>query len=564
MIQRFSSRQAAGQLGANLLGSLLPTARRYDRIAGFFRSSLLEIAGEAIDAMPGKIRIICNSDLNPGDVAYAKLAQERVRQSWCAGNPEALADAGGQPARDRFTRLAQLLQSGKLDVKVLADEHFGLIHGKAGVVEDVSGRRVCFIGSVNESKTAWSLNYEMVWLDDDPESVAWVQTEFDSLWNDLRCVPLAGFVAQDCDRLGKRLPPLDIAQWQKDPEPAAAFVESPVYRKQCGLWPHQKQFVELAFRLHRRSSAGARLVLADQVGLGKTIQLGMAAALMALHSELPVLVLAPRTLLGQWQEDLRDLLGVPSAWWDGKVWHDERGIEHPGRGATPVRSCPRQIAIISTGIVTAQTDAAEHLLRDRYACVVLDEAHRARRRNLGPGCESERADHNNLLEYCGKIALQTRSFLLGTATPIQIHPIELWDLLAALNQGPESVLGLTLHSPWLRNPADALALQTGDLTLRTDDGQAWPWLASALPDAGEDPACARIRQALGLADADTRAPLDSYRLLSPARHQDVARVAPRIDQLSPFVRFVVRRTRQQLEQQIDPETHEPRLKPIAI
>ena len=49
------------------------------------------------------------------------------------------------------------------------DEAFGLIHGKAGVITRTDGSRVCFIGSANESRTAWVSNYELVWLDESEE-----------------------------------------------------------------------------------------------------------------------------------------------------------------------------------------------------------------------------------------------------------------------------------------------------------------------------------------------------------------------------------------------------------
>ena len=47
-------------------------ARRYDRIAGFFSSSLLEVAGEALERMTPEVgeicvRVVCNSCLNPLD-----------------------------------------------------------------------------------------------------------------------------------------------------------------------------------------------------------------------------------------------------------------------------------------------------------------------------------------------------------------------------------------------------------------------------------------------------------------------------------------------------------------
>ena len=55
-IARFSSRRAA--LGP-VLGERLRAASRYLRIAGYFRSSLLEVVGEDL-ATVGEIRVVCN------------------------------------------------------------------------------------------------------------------------------------------------------------------------------------------------------------------------------------------------------------------------------------------------------------------------------------------------------------------------------------------------------------------------------------------------------------------------------------------------------------------------
>lgn len=45
---------------------------------------------------------------------------------------------------------------------MLPDERFGPIHGKAGVITLADGRKTAFLGSVNESLTAWRLNYELL------------------------------------------------------------------------------------------------------------------------------------------------------------------------------------------------------------------------------------------------------------------------------------------------------------------------------------------------------------------------------------------------------------------
>ena len=175
-----------------------------------------------------------------------------------------------------------------------------------------------------------------------------MQEEFDALWSSPFAVGLADFVVRDLDRLSRRELVGRVDDWREDPEPASAIVEAPVYRQEVGLWQHQKHFVKLAFDAHR-GPHGARFVLADEVGLGKTLQLAMAAQLMALAGERPVLVLAPRSLVRQWQDEIYTLLGLPSAICDGRRWIDERGIEHPGAGPESIRRCPRRIGIVSTG-----------------------------------------------------------------------------------------------------------------------------------------------------------------------------------------------------------------------
>ncbi|CAA9889431.1 hypothetical protein METHB2_1000001 [Candidatus Methylobacter favarea] len=73
MITRYSSRQTP--LDGSFLNQKLQSAQCYDRIAGYFRSSIFEVAGEALDSVSGKIRVICNSDLE----AVWKLSRQAKR-----------------------------------------------------------------------------------------------------------------------------------------------------------------------------------------------------------------------------------------------------------------------------------------------------------------------------------------------------------------------------------------------------------------------------------------------------------------------------------------------------
>ncbi len=216
------------------------------------------MAGENLDQITGTVRMVCNSQLDAMDVMTKPAAAGAMRKEWCATEPEKL----GEGSRSRFQKLHDYLTSGKLKVRVLPDAASGLIHGKAGIITRADGTKTAFMGSANESKSAWRLNYELIWEDDSPEAVRWVEEEFDALWNHKDCRRLSEFVIEDIGRIARRTVIPSIEEWEKDPDPAAAVIESPVYRRELGLWEHQKYFVKLAFDAHQ-TPHGARFLLAD-------------------------------------------------------------------------------------------------------------------------------------------------------------------------------------------------------------------------------------------------------------------------------------------------------------
>lgn len=572
MIKRHSSRRTP--IDKSVLRARLNGACAYDRIAGYFRSSLFEIAGEELDAVDGPIRIVCNSDLNADDVKTAVSAQSALRSSWCAGHPEELPDTARPRIRRLYDMLTATLPDGrrKLEIKVLPDEVFGLIHGKAGIVRYPDGAATTFLGSVNESATAWRLNYELLWEDDSPESAQWLSEEFDALWHhpaavDLACCP---FIEADVKRLAERKV-VPLSEWQQDPEPAAVAVESPIYRQEQGLWPHQKYFVRLAMERHRLG--GARLILADQVGLGKTVQLAMAALLMALEDSGPILVLAPKPLLQQWQGELMELLQLPSARWSGKSWIDENEVEYPSNGRDELRRCPRRIGLVSQGLVTrGHPQVIDALLSQRYLCVIVDESHRARRSDIpkiddGPERVNERAKPNKLMSFLLRVSSKTKSMLLATATPVQLHPLEAWDLLQILGAGHPSVLGQSYRtSPWW-TPSECLAVAMGDKGLPQDPYAAWNYVRDPLPSSAEDEIAAWIRERLDLADGQWVLMPGDYEKLPVARRRTriEGEFFPRFaSTLNPMLRCIVRRTRQYLEETTNSVTREPWLPPVRV
>ncbi|MBP8824422.1 MAG: DEAD/DEAH box helicase family protein [Flavobacteriales bacterium] len=557
MIHRFSSR--THKLGHSYLNERLKDASSYDRIAGYFTSSILEVAGEALEAMEGKVRIICNSDLDPRDVETARSAELALGKEWRAKSEDKMDPR----AKKRLERLHGFLKSGKLEVRVLPNSVFGLIHGKAGVITKPDGTRTAFMGSINETYSAWELNYEILWEDTSPEASDWVQEEFDALWKHPQAVPLAQAVVEDIGRLARRTV-VDRKTWRNDPDPASAVVETPVYRKEYGLWAHQKYFVKRAFDEHR-CGRGARFVLADQVGLGKTVQLALAAMLMALQGERPVLAVVPKTLMWQWQDELWKLLKLPSAVWNGGNWVDELGIEYPSISSEDaILKCPRRFGIVSQGLVVHGNKAVMRLLEKQYECVIVDESHRARRRNLGPRKTNEAPEPNNLMAFLWDMSRRTKSMLLATATPVQLYPIEAYDMVDILARGADHVLGERLAKWQMADKERVLERIMGTRADDPDLEDRWQWMRDPFPPEYEAEVFAKVREERNMAPTNNTLGVDDLKELKPWDRSKLKELPDFCKNHNPLLRHIVRRTRGFLENKIDPLTNEPYLKKVEV
>lgn len=486
LLNRFSSRRE--RLDHVFLRDRLTGAKSYRRIAGYFRSSIFELVGEEIDAIP-TVQIVCNSELDAADVLISKHARETaLKERWNEASPEVEALLH----RERYRKLHALLTSGRVEIRVVPKDRV-FIHGKAGVIEAADGSRTCFLGSINETKSAFAQNYEILWEDPSPEGVAWVEEEFAALWAD--AYPLPEAILEEVRRVAERIE-IRFADAKPDEMPAAALAESPIYRGGEQLQPWQRSFVTM-FLQHREAYGRTRLLLADEVGVGKTLSLAASAMVSVLLDDGPVLILCPSTLTLQWQVELADKLGIPSAVWSStkKVWLDPRGHEIRTRGPEDIARCPAQIAIVSTGLIFHDSEERQHLLARKFGTVVLDEAHKARRRG---GLGSKKEEPNNLLDFMLRMGSRTRNLLLGTATPIQTEIYELWDLLRILNAGADFVLGRELFGRWA-DWEKALPIVKGTET-PVEDREGWEWLRNPLPPAHEDALFATLRLQLGLPD----------------------------------------------------------------
>ena len=100
MVKRYSSRWAG--LYETFLKKRLAGARRYHRIAGYFQSSLLELAGEELTAI-SEVRIICNTEVSPEDVKTVRMATGPRRKELEEGLLRLAWNSGGSRTWWMFT-----------------------------------------------------------------------------------------------------------------------------------------------------------------------------------------------------------------------------------------------------------------------------------------------------------------------------------------------------------------------------------------------------------------------------------------------------------------------------
>jgi SNF2 family DNA or RNA helicase len=153
-----------------------------------------------------------------------------------------------------------------------------------------------------------------------------------------------------------------------------------------------------------------RVLLADEVGLGKTIEAGMVLKEYLLRGMIDsVLVLAPASLVGQWREELGTKFDIPSA-----TTHDALLRSDPDRFWNQKR-------LIASLALARRGEHAARLAGCSFDLVIVDEAHHLR----------DRASQSYKLVD----ALNKRFLLLLSATPVQNDLTELYNVLTLLKPG---------------------------------------------------------------------------------------------------------------------------------
>ena len=167
-----------------------------------------------------------------------------------------------------------------------------------------------------------------------------------------------------------------------------------------------------------------RMILADEVGLGKTIEAGLIMKeMIARGTAERILIICPASLQFQWQSEMRGKFNEEFTILDGEA------ARLLGRdGSNPWLKVDR---VITSLPLARREERSAQIIESEWDLVIFDEAHHVRRRYEGPG------KYRSTLAYelADELKELTDGLLLLTATPMQLHPFELYSLIELVEPG---------------------------------------------------------------------------------------------------------------------------------
>lgn len=451
---------------------VLGEAVTYDRAVGYFNSRELVYAAHGVApfvAGGGTMRLIVGAELSEPDVVAITDGKplEDVLAAKLTADP--FGEGIGIVEKHYLELLSYLAREGRLQIRVgvpldptgrplTYKQSHQYFHTKFGILTDAAGDKVAFVGSNNDTGPGWQGNHEtfsvyqswkyngQLWADYGTP----LETDFANLWEgsvvagwatldlpDAVRLRLIEYAEPDytppvqdpgvpADSYPRTLVDVDAARARlKELRDAPAegggsfvgVVTAPVVPL-----PHQTRIVHRAVDTFPRG-----YLLADEVGLGKTIEAGLILRELLLSEKAETaLVLVPASVMEQWQEELWEKMALRVPRFDGKrFWDvDKSEIPYP-TGKTPWNAFP--VVLASSHLARRKARRSEILDSGPWDLVLVDEAHHARRRG------SKATDTpNSLLSLLQEMraGASWKALYMASATPMQMHAHEAWDLIS--------------------------------------------------------------------------------------------------------------------------------------
>lgn len=456
----------------------LQRASRYDRVAGYFRSTSLAAASQGYTAFlqhGGTMRLITGADLLLQDVAAILHGNNQRLSDRLMAELES-PESWPQDVQSGVALLGEMVASGKLEVRVAFRVNArsgeaiavnscedGYVHEKWFIMADEEGHRLYGSGSLNESRTALTLNAENIdihcdWTSSlDGDRVDGAEQDFDLLWSNgnphMRVLPVPEAVKQRLVQLKNlrnrpteidgTILPVENEMTPKERLQFAVLCNAPhmpngefigMYSAPVSPWPHQ----EIVSRRLIESWPYSYL-MCDEVGLGKTIETALAIRSLVLSGRVKrVLIVAPASLTEQWHRELAEKAMLPFALsrvkpgGSGKFSHSY--IYPQGSQTTDENLYSPDLNIVSSGLARRKTRLGMLRAAEDFDIVLVDEAHYARRKNPRDGSSGAPKYGDLYVAMQSVLRKKTKALWMATATPMQIDPIEVYDLFRLTNR----------------------------------------------------------------------------------------------------------------------------------
>ncbi len=199
-----------------------------------------------------------------------------------------------------------------------------------------------------------------------------------------------------------------------------------ITNSRLSLMPHQ---INVAHRLAEEHFP--KVILADEVGLGKTIEAGIyIKEMMARNLAERVLIIVPASLIKQWQFEMQNKFNIEFTIYDGKKIKE---LKCKGSDTIPellLNPFYYDNLVICSLQFARNRKYADLLSQISWDLVVFDEAHHLRRYLINASTGNYRETLNYILAR--KLSSTTQSMLLLTATPLQLHSFELFSLIGLI------------------------------------------------------------------------------------------------------------------------------------
>lgn len=184
-----------------------------------------------------------------------------------------------------------------------------------------------------------------------------------------------------------------------------------LFNSKIKLTPHQIDAALFAFK----SPINKGVLLADEVGLGKTIEAGIIIAQLRLEKKANILIVAPASLIRQWNSELYDKFSLESQIMDRKMFNNyiRKGYSNPFDVYKGITICSYQFA----------SSNSELIHNSNFEMVIIDEAHKLRNYYTEKSIIA-----NNI-----KFATENFKKVLLTATPIQNSIMDLYGLTSFID-----------------------------------------------------------------------------------------------------------------------------------